>query len=160
MPRKELGTRAEAREKEIIRCLKMNPTYIFMMDSDQTMPNQSISGLIGACADIAVIDCSPHDSEASNIYYNPDGTIAHCTISCCLIRAEIFKKLEKPWFSSKYDFVKSGVKNGKIVYNRLDKSVDNNWGEDIYFVRKVIEAGFTIKAVDRLKCCHFKIGDI
>jgi len=160
MPRIELGTRAEARNKEIERCLKMNPTYIFMIDTDQTVPNRGWTKLIGVCAsgaDIAVIDTPPHDTDQENIHYNPDGTIAYCTVACSLVKSEVFKKLPKPWFDSSFDFQASGTNNGKIIFHQLDKSKDNNVGEDIYFVRKAIEAGLKIEIVKDLKCSHYKL---
>lgn len=157
IPRKEFGTRAEARNKEVERCLRMNPDYILWLDSDQTMPDTSVEELIKLDADIAVIDTPPHDSEAVNITYNPDGTVAHCTMACSLIKREVFEKLPSPWFSSSFNFIKGEPKGGKYTYERLDKYSDDNQGEDIYFIRNAIEAGLTIKFVDGLRCNHYKL---
>lgn len=157
MPCREKGTRAEARNKEIERCLKMNPTHILMIDDDQTIPNAGWTKLLGACTDIAVIDTPPKETDQQNVHYNPDGTIAYCTISCSMIKREVFEKLPRPWFDSKYDFQPSGTKNGKIIFHKLDKSTDNNVGEDIYFVRNAIEAGFDTNVVPDIKCKHFDL---
>jgi hypothetical protein len=160
IPRKELGTRAEARNKEVERAIKMNATYILFLDSDQTMPNNALTQMIGECSDIAVVDTPPHNSNASNVKYNTDGTIAYCTIACSLIKTKVFKILPKPWFSSKFDFVVNGERDGKIVFDRLDKSFDNNRGEDIYMIRNAINAGFQVKVVKGTRCSHFNLGDI
>jgi hypothetical protein len=151
-PKRELGTRAEARTKEIERCLRMEPDRILMLDDDQTMPEEGLTRMCAIDADIVVIDTPPHDSDIPNVYYNDDGSIAWCTIACSLIRADVFSKIDKPWFASGYDFVRDGK---RIV--RLDKSKDNNVGEDIYFVRKCIDAGLTIEIVADIRCKHFKL---
>jgi len=156
-PCREKGSRAEARTSEIIRCLKMNPTFILMMDDDQTMPIRGLSAMIGSGADISVIDAPSKGQDDSNVRYHPDGTLAYATISCCLIKAKLFEKLEKPWFSSGYDFREDGVKDGKIVWNIQEKHKDDNRGEDIYFIRKVIDKGFAVAVVKGQKCRHYEL---
>ncbi len=158
-PAPEKGTRAEARNKEIKRCLKMHPDYIFMMDDDQTMPDEGLELMLSWTGkfDIVVIDTPPHDSTMENITTHPDGSIAWCTVACCLIRASVFEKLLHPWFDSRYDYVKEGVVGGRHIIKRLDKSTDNNVGEDVFFVRNALEAGLKIKFIGNIKCKHFKI---
>lgn len=156
-PRIEFGTRAEARTKEIERCLKMSPTHIFMIDSDQTMPTRGISALLATGADISVIDAPSKGAGDSNVRYHPDGSLAYATISCCLIKASVFDRITKPWFSSSYAFREEGFKDGKIVWNVQEKQTDDNRDEDVYFMRKCIDAGLKIKVVPELKCAHFEI---
>lgn len=161
-PRKEFGTRAEARTKEIERALKLGAEYIFMIDSDQTIPDDGFQRLQMCLedADIAVIDAPDKFGNApSNIRYNPDGTIAYATISCCLMRADIFEKIEKPWFSSKYSFIEKGVVDGKIKWNIQEKYQDDNVGEDIYFMYKAMKAGLKVIVIPDLKCVHKEINE-
>ena len=170
-PRIELGTRAEARNSEITRCLKMNPKYIFMIDTDQTMPVEGFTALISRMmahdADIAVIDTPPakldpatgttEGSDRQNIQYNPDGTIAYCSIACAMFRADIFHQLPQPWFDSSYDYQLVDSKGGKLVFDKLLKSNNNNVGEDIFFVRNALEAGLRFEYVTKVRCAHFKL---
>lgn len=160
MPCREKGTRAEARNKEVERVLKMKPSHVLMVDDDQTLPNAAWTKLLGQCVDIAIVDTPPRDSDQENIHYNPDGTLAYCTMACSLIKREVFEKLPRPWFDSKYDFQPAGTLNGKIIFHKLDKSKDNNVGEDIYFIRNAIEAGFKISIVPNLKCEHYDLGKL
>jgi len=157
IPRKEFGTRAEARTKEVERCLAMNPDYILFLDSDQTMPDKSIELMKLLDVDIAVIDTPPHDTDLQNFTRNPDGTISHTTIACSLIRPSVFDRIEKPWFSSRYNFIQGQPLHGKYSYQKIDKYQDDNVGEDIYFVRKCVEAGVSIEVIPGLKCNHFKL---
>lgn len=159
-PRKEFGTRAEARTKEIERALKLGADYIFSMDSDQLIPDDGFEKLLEAIqdADIAVIDApDKFGNTSTNIRYNSDGTLAYATISCCLIRASVFEKIEKPWFSSKFSFIEKGSVNGKIKWNIQHKYEDDNVGEDIYFIYRVLKAGLKVKVVEGLKCLHKEI---
>ena len=157
-PKRELGTRAEARERELERCLKMNPTYILMIDDDQTMPIRGLNAMLASGADVAVIDAPAKDlPSSSNIRYHPNGELYSATISCCAIKAEIFAKLEKPWFSSKFAIIEDRIVDGKIISHYEEKYQDDNIGEDIFFIRKVIEAGFSVKVMPNLKCNHFNL---
>ena len=156
-PCREKGARAKAREVEIQRCLKMKPTYIFMMDDDQVMPIRGLNAMIGSGADVSIIDAPSKGLNDSNVKYHPDGTLAYTGISCCLIKAQIFKVLPKPWFSSEYEFREDGIKDGKIVWNVQKKYKDNNINEDIYFIRKVIDFGFDVQIIKNLKCNHYQL---
>lgn len=163
-PRKALGSRAEARNAEIQRCLRMGADYIFMMDSDQTMPFTGWTKLTQRLtvneADIAVIDTPPHGSEQINCIYNPDGTIASCSIACALIKADVFQKLPYPWFDSHYDYQPAGQKDGKLLFDKHLKYQDNGVGEDIFFVRNAIEAGLKIEYITSIRCNHYELGEI
>lgn len=168
IPRPELGTRAEARTKEVERCLKMGAEYIWMMDLDQTAPDNALAKFATSISpftmnnpwDILAIDAPSKGYEDSNVRYHPDGTLAYFTISCCLMKASIFDKIAKPWFSSAYDFREEGVKDGKIVWNVQEKAKDNNINEDVYFARKCIEAGLNVVVLPGLKCGHFDLEKI
>jgi len=161
MPQAIMGTRAEARNLEIKRCLKMNPKYIFMIDSDQTMPIEAWTALVSALkvsdADVAVVDTPPHDSNVVNITYSPDGTIAFCSIACALFKASVFERLPYPWFSSMFNFQPNGTKDGKIVFSTLEKYQDDNQGEDIYFVRNALQADMKIEYITKMKCAHYRL---
>lgn len=156
-PCREKGTRSEARNKEVARCLKMQPDYILFLDDDQTMPDEALELLIGLDTDIAVMDTPPHDSDLDNVTFNPDGSIAYCTIACSLIKRNVFEVLPSPWFLSTYNFISTGNSEGKLLFQRLDKSVDDNVGEDIYFIRTAVDAGLGVKIISFPKCKHFKL---
>ncbi len=162
IPRIELGTRAQARTKEVKRALAMKAEFIFMMDSDQVVPVAGMSKLYEAVlggADIAVIDCPNKGVEDTNIRYHPDGTLAYASISCCMLRAGLFTDLPtRPWFSSEYAYVEEGVKDGKITWRVEKKYQDDNVGEDIWFIRHVIEAGMKVEVIPELKCSHFDLA--
>lgn len=163
-PKRELGTRSEARTKEIERCLKMKPDFIFMLDDDQTFPIQTFKQLDYQIylsdiekVDMWLIDAPNKNTEDSNIKHHPDSSLAYFTISCCLMRASIFDRMSRPWFSSAYAWVEEGLENGKIKWRIDKKHSDDNIGEDVYFSRKCIEADLKIKVLPNLKCKHFDL---
>lgn len=165
MPRKAFGTRAAARTAEIERCLAMNPEWILMMDSDQTMPLTALRELGERLESdglplIYVIDCPSHNSDDSNVIYHPDGSLAAFTISCCLIHHSVFTILKKPWFSSEYAYIEEKRENGKIIWRVDKKFTDDNEGEDIYFSRHCLEANIRIEVLDDLVCDHHDLGEL
>lgn len=162
IPQSSLGSRAVARTKEIERCLKLEPDLIWMMDADQTMPSEALELVLNIAkakvADIYVVDApTRHDESSSNIRYHPNGELAYFTISCCFICPQVFHKLSTPWFSSEYAWVEEQPKDGLITW-RIDKKYsDDNVGEDIYFSRKCLSAGLTIKLLP-YKCRHVDLS--
>ena len=159
IPRKELGRRAEARNKEIERALKLEADYILMVDEDEAMPFGAINKLFYWISeyDAVVIDAPSSDGLAqSNITYHPDGTIAWTGFGCVLFKAEIFKKLPKPWFDDKSAYTFE-IKKGRYVFSKVEKYKADNIGEDVDFYFKLIENGFKIKILEGVKCKHIQL---
>lgn len=164
IPRKELGDRAEARELEAERFLKLDAEWLLTCDSDQTVPVEAFCYFmdwaeqkVSSRADIYVVDAPSKGLNDSNVRYHPDGSLAYFTISCCLIHRSVFERLEKPWFSTEYAFIEDGVRQGKITWNLQKKYQDDNINEDIYFSRKCLEAGIVVEVLPGIKSKHIAI---
>lgn len=166
IPRVELGQRAEAREKEAERFLKLGAEWLFTCDSDQTIPVEAFAYFIDWAeqkvspqADIYVIDAPSKGLDDSNVFYHPDGSLAHFTISCCLIHKSVFERLERPWFSSKWMYREAGKKDGRIIWDVQEKMYDDNINEDVYFSRKCLEAGIRVEVIPKIKSRHMEIWE-
>lgn len=135
------------RNRLIQEALKSNPDYIFFMDSDNEVPQNCIKDLIASMqyknADLVTAlyfqKSAPYyptiKKYRSDMFFtieNPD--IGHLIeidatgMGCCLIKPEVFRKLEKPWF--KFHIETEGPNKGKQL------------SEDLYFCRNVLKAGF------------------
>lgn len=158
-PRKELGDRATARTSEADRFLKLGADWLLTCDSDQSIPIEGLSYFLSSdkSADIYVIDAPNKGEDDSNVRYHPDGSLAYFTISCCFIKRDVFEKIERPWFSSKFAFIERQPKGGKIVWEIQEKMYDDNIGEDVFFARKCIEAGVRIMVVPNVKSKHIQL---
>ncbi len=78
-----------------------------------------------------------------------DGLIDATAIggSVLLIKREVFEKIERPWF--------------KITYKAIDEEGRcYDEGEDEYFSRIAIEAGYSIKIDPSIICKHYNYGEI
>lgn len=159
IPRKELGGRAEARNKEIQRCLSLGADYILMMDTDQAMPMDAVLGSDIDDHDIVVIDAPSKDGlSQTNVTYHPDGTLAFTGFGCAIFKSEIFRRLPKPWFDSSYSYTFE-IKGGKYVLTRQDKYKDDNVGEDTNFFFKCLENRININIITKSKCIHKDINE-
>lgn len=162
IPRKELGTRGAARNREVARCLSLGADRILMMDSDQTMPLDAIDDMIDYWVpdyDIVVVDAPDKTNTIkTNVTYNPDGTMAWTGFGCAYFKREVFEKIPAPWFDSSYSYTFE-TKAGKYVFTRQDKYKDDNFGEDITFYFKCLDAGIKIKVLEGLKCVHKEINE-
>lgn len=67
--------------------------------------------------------------------------------STLLVKREVFEKLERPWFL--------------IVYKPIDKyGRCYDYGEDEYFSKIVIAAGYDIKVDTSIICKHYNYGNL
>lgn len=157
IPREELGSRAEARNKEIKRCLSLGADYILMMDTDQAMPLNAVRMTDIENNDIVVVDAPSKDGQLdSHVQYHPDGTMAWTGFSCAVFKKDVFNRIDKPWFDSSVAY-RFEIKAGKYVFTKEKKYKDDNFGEDVDFYFKCKDAGIKIKIADGPKCIHKEV---
>ena len=139
-----------AQNQLVLQALEIDPDYIFFIEEDTIPPEDALELLISANADIAFIDYGVAGWSCSAKMKGSD-EILWCGFGCTLVKAEVFEKMEKPWF-------------------RTDKSLrlnDFQWidvpmkygGQDIWFCCKARELGFKIKQVPG-ECKHMKIDSL
>lgn len=78
------------------------------------------------------------------------GDVFECGLigtGCMMIRVELFKHLPKPWFRT-VDVVPDGLVDGELVMGA-------SYSDDLYFCKKVKEAGFRILADGGIVCVHW-----
>jgi len=158
IPRKELGTRAEARNQEIERALQLKAEYILMIDTDQTIPILALSKMFQEIQtyDIVIVDAPNKDKGGSNVTKNPDRTIAYSGMGCVLFRASIFSQIGKPFFDDRFGYAEKDILNGKLVIKKFGKYQQDNKGEEIDFWFKVKDK-FKIKIIEDPKCNHIEL---
>ena len=144
-------------------------THLYFMDSDVVPPNGALEKLLAhdlpIVAGIYPMNVNGEDAWSFKMdgksytktyggWCNrriplPDELISANAIggSTLLIEREVFDKLERPWF--------------KIVYKAIDedgRAYDE--GEDEYFSRIAIEAGYKIMVDPTVICKHFNYGEL
>lgn len=130
--------------------------YLFSVDSDIVLPNDTLTKMLAADKDIIsglYIQRIPgthtlevyEDNDFGGVvnipyeYIKDEGIteIAGCGMGCCLVRGEIFRNMEYPHF-----YYKSALDHRNTV------------SEDIYFCLKARELGYKIWADTSIKCEH------
>lgn len=157
---------AQARQAVAEWALENKARYLFFLDDDVLVPNNGLRRLI------YLLDNNPTWDLVSGVYVtktNPDVVppepseplvfggkperpgafwdwkldeifpIWGCGLGCALIRVETLAKLEAPWFA---------------WTERVDGMDSKGEGEDMYFTRKLREAGGTLMADGGLLCGH------
>lgn len=151
----------DARERMAEYAIQNNFEYIFFLDSDMIPPRHTIMSLISHNQDIVTgmifkrkypfqpcFYTKAHVDKDYNPYmegpmepekWPSEGAleIAGCGMACCLIKTEIFKKIQKPWFFP------------------LPKA-----GEDLSFCMKARKAGFHIFVDFGVDCGHLNLFPI
>jgi hypothetical protein len=127
-----------------------NLDYIFFMDSDMIFDKATLVELIKQDKDIITgvffQKAPPHNpvlrmyqeqtKRYEPIWTYPEGqifTVDACGAGCLLVKADVFKKLTKPYF--KWD-------------------AENKMSEDIYFCKKAVDAGYKIHVHGGWTCGH------
>jgi len=138
----EVGTVLDRARNELVKkALQRKADYIWFIDSDSIIPKDAFKKLLNLNADIAsgvyFVKTRPYvpvmrkEIEGKlyfmelidfNRVYEADGI----GLGCCLIRADVFKKLPKPWFKFEW------------------KEGERQLSEDLYFCRLARKHGFKI----------------
>lgn len=124
--------------------LTQNADYLLWLDSDMRFPKDALSRLLAH--DKPIVGCNysqravppkptAHISlgggEFKHVWTNPEDKglqeVGYLGFGCMLTKAEVFKKMERPWFHLGYS-----TKNHKFI------------GEDVYFCIQAQKAGYPV----------------
>lgn len=160
----------EARNQLVKHALDNNATYVWFLDDDVLPPPFACQRLgynldkpenkdVMVCAGIY---CSKQDPPTP-VVYKKDGNgafwdwklnevfeVESVGTGCMLIKTEVFRHLEPPYFKTVSEYVKD-PKTGEVGTVMMT--------DDIYFCKKVRAAGFKILAHGGVLCEHYNLTD-
>ena len=144
---------AQARIRIAEKALEGGYDRLLMVDSDVIVPLDALRHLLDPPVPV-VLGSYPFKDNSGNVvlfkFEKVDGTDKYAAdevsdgrfdvkwggLGCAMVDVNVFRKLGKPWFH--WD----ERPNGKHT------------GEDVWFCRKLREAGYTIQADGRVRCGH------
>jgi ubiquinone/menaquinone biosynthesis C-methylase UbiE len=147
----------KARNDLVKMALKDNCDYVFFIDSDTLIPQGALNALLKMNVDIAsglyFAKGKPYLPVArikegerhfflEDFEYNQIYEVQGVGMGCCLIKTEVFKKLEFPYFKLEW---------------RKHEGKDYQIAEDLYFCDEAIKAGFKVHLNTGVVCNHFGI---
>lgn len=166
----EIGPdRAGNREKLAESAIEAGARYLFFLDDDTVAPNFAIKYLSYE------IEKHPNIMVAGGIYCTKEvparplvfktfgdgafwnwkaGEVFDCEglgTGCMMIKTEVFKHLPKPWFFEPHETPENEFR--EIGGQQIPVS-HSGGTEDLYFCRKVIDAGYRIVAHGGVLCAH------
>lgn len=124
------------------RAIQKGCTHLLFADDDMTFPMHTIIGLLARDLDIVGANCATKaipplptgrkgekEDEIVFTRYDSKGVeeVTRLGTGIMLIKTEVFEKLGEPWFAIPYDNEKKGY-----------------IGEDVFFCRKAMEAGYKL----------------
>jgi hypothetical protein len=150
------GTKIDLARNEMAEAaLEAGTSYLLFLDDDVEVPQDGLRMLFetmeNAPADVMIVAgiyCAKEQSSSPVVFREEGrgpfwkwkvGDIFECGVigaGCMLIKSEVFKHLEKPWFRT------------------IDSALFQQ-NEDSYFCQKVRAAGFKILADSRVVCTHW-----
>src|SRR5580658_3434195 len=162
----------EARNQIVEWAIQNNATYVFFVDDDVILPPFAGQRL-GRALDFTSKELYPDETTmvSCGIYFskeelttpvifkkNGQGAawdwklgdifeVESAGTGCMMIRTEVFKHLEKPYFKTVEEYVD---KDGQVAGCRM-------MTDDIYFCEKVNKAGFKILAHGGVLCGHYDV---
>jgi hypothetical protein len=124
---------------------------LLFIEEDTVLPDGALELMLEADSDIACVDYSV--AGYSCITRSKDtNDILWCGLGCTLVKAEVFVKLEKPYFRSD----KALLLNDWPNLTWIDAGKQAYGGQDIYFCMQARDKGFKIKQVAG-ECKHLKL---
>lgn len=154
--------RGPQRDLLVQRALEQDSAYIFIQDSD-VLPPANAFALLKLAMDRAGLDicsgvyftkaapCQPLIGLGPDLpfwdgWYNDRWKIHECTLvgnGCLLVRADVFKHIEPPWFLDIGELHPEGP--------------PTNMTDDAHFCMKAVEAGYKIHCYTGVTCGHLDI---
>jgi len=134
---------ASGRNFIIQQAIEQECTHIFFIDDDVVPPQDAILKLLAHDKDIVtglyLMRSFPHypvlfdeafdDGKCKFMYLTPDQQglvpIVNCGLGLCVIKTDVFRKLEKPWI-------------------RLGEIEKDGWCDDVVFFNRARNAGFKL----------------
>lgn len=163
--------RDTARNNIAEETLRLGAPYLWFIDDDVQVPPDAARHLLTtikqAPDDVMVVGgiyCGKLDPPEPLVYVGGNGTGAHwkwkrgdifeCSgiaTGCMLIKTEVFKHIEKPWFRDV-----DGETEGWNVEHKAPTAY-LNMTDDLWFCEKIQAAGFKILADTRVLCSHWDV---
>ena len=166
----------QARNQIVDQALKVGAKYIWFVDDDTAPPPYALMQLMYAldqnkeamvCAGIYCAKCEPtmpivyHDRGSGPYWDWKFGDVFECSsigTGCMLVKTEIFKKIEKPWFKTMHEATDAPVSVLEFGKEKTYEQADILLTDDIYFCYKVQEAGYKILAHGGVLCTHWDVA--
>ena len=162
---KKVSMVAKARCELVDEALQIGATHILFIDSDHSFPRDLIARLWKADKDIIGILCTtkktPVRSNAVDLKNNPVlpktglEEVARVGTGIMLIKTEVFKKMKRPFFNTKYEqgFMKEAKWIGEDYYfceqarhKGAHIFVDHDLSRECYHLG---QTGYSIEALER-----------
>jgi len=151
-----------ARNKAVEYALEKKSNYIWFLDDDVQMPFFAVRQLIYTLeqSDAMVVGgiyCSKQPPNEPLVYVgkgkgafwkwkvNTVFPVDGIGAGCMMVKTDVFKHLEKPYFKTVDDFITEGT------------NTSNSSTEDLYFCNKVRDAGYKILADAHVICNHWDV---
>jgi hypothetical protein len=143
----------KARDLLVVEALKSDPDYIFFLDSDLKFPAWTLGRLLSLEKDIVgaayVNRTPPHHLMVKQIGTAPQVVnggvveVASVPTGCLLVKAEVFKKLSRPYFRSP-SFEVNQLTPDYLADYLPEEMRPITIGEDINFCAMVRRRGYSI----------------
>lgn len=137
------------------QALRDDPDYLLFMEEDVVMPDNAISDMMKMRSDIACIDygvggvsCTMYDKKTNELLW--------CGLGCTLVKREVFRYLEKPYFRSDKKLLLNDWPKTKWVDVPFHRREQEYGGQDIWFCMQVRAQGYKIKQA-KGECVHLKL---
>jgi hypothetical protein len=140
-------------------------THVLMVDDDVILPKGGLKAMLDMDADCVIIDYPTHwmgkgEGTGTATYDNwkigedfVGKEIIWAGLGCCLVKAEVFNRLEKPYFR-KGGQLFDRDKNGKVHLYGL---AGGDGGEDFEFFQDLRKIGIKVTQVPGMVAGHAKV---
>ena len=142
--------------------LEGDSDYLFFVDSDVVPPEDAAQKLLALDVDVAagiynimISDEIYWDVRSNGVYISTDSTLPDKPFKidgagggCLMIKREVLEKMEYPWFDLE---LQRASENDGVFIKR---------GEDVYFIEKAIENGFSVVAHPEVVCDHYNVVNL
>lgn len=135
------------------RALAVDAEYVWVVEEDTVPPPGVLDKMLAANVDYIACDYPVGDGHTC-FGFDDDGLL-WTGFGCTLIRADVFRKVERPWFECNMNAVVIR-RNGLDYLTADNRTVNHAGGHDISFCSKLKRLGIPIHGLHDEECRHLK----
>lgn len=141
-------------EHLVSQALAIGATHVWIVEEDTVPPPGVLDKMIAADVDYIACDY-PVGHSHTCFGFDGDGLL-WTGFGCTLIRADVFRRVERPWFECNRNMVVVH-RDGLDYFTADQRTVNHRGGHDLSFAEKIKVAGIERHGLVGVECRHLKM---
>lgn len=146
----------ESHNQVVEKALELKPEFVWLLEEDMGPDRCFLNSCLALIENRdMLVGNYKLEGGTQSLYFGEDGKVLYGGVGCCFIRASVFDRIEKPWFSDQHSH--------KLYSDRLRITGSRQQGyghQDIHFFYLLQEAGISAYVVPYAQVMHWRVKEL